>query len=160
MHTHSRWLSALSVTAALCALYGCNHGCCGPEQAPPTVAPVVSVPAPAPTPVETKPSLVTGKWSGTWKSNGGHSGTLACKVTDAGPMKWDAVFTAQFGITMSYPVKLEGKPGKDSVLFGGTVDLGPAGAFTWSADANGAEFNGKYEGGGDTGGFNLKRVNP
>jgi hypothetical protein len=150
-----RRLITLSLAVALCALSGCYHECCE-TQSPPPPAPVVS----APVPVEAKPALFTGKWQGTWKSGGGHGGPLSCVATEIGPLKWDAVFTVKLLLTLSYPVKLEGKPGKDSVLFGGTVDLGPAGPFTWSAEANGTEFNGKYDGGGDKGGFTLKRVSP
>lgn len=104
---------------------------------------------------------VSGAWAGRWdSSHPGHGGGLKCVVKEAGPQKWDAVFTAEFGPTKSYNVKLEGKPGDGAVLFGGKVDLGAndGGVFTWTGKATATEFTGKYEGGGDTGVFKMARV--
>jgi hypothetical protein len=105
---------------------------------------------------------VSGSWAGRWESGGhpGHGGGLKCVVKEAGPQKWDAVFTAEFGPIKDYNVKLEGRPGDGAVLFGSNVDLGAkdGGIFKWTGKATATEFTGKYEGGGDTGSFKMTRV--
>ena len=152
------------------ALLGCHSDCdCISEPVelkltPPVAPPKEEAPAPKPAPA-TAPAAapqVTGKWMGTWESAGhkGHGGGLNCEATEAGPQKWAATFTATYGPTKSYQVKLEGKLVEGAVVFGGTVDLGKAdgGEFKWSGKATATAFTGKYEGGGDTGTFSMVRA--
>jgi hypothetical protein len=164
-------LATLALTLA--ALTGCNRDgeCCSGST--PSVDTAIAPPAPradakpptlVPPPVE-KAALsapqVTGKWIGTWESNGrkGHGGGLRCEAKEAGPGKWAAVFTAEYGPTQSYNVNLDGKLGAGVVLFGGKVDLGPRGGiFNWTGEATQTAFKGKYEGGGDTGSFQMVRA--
>jgi hypothetical protein len=160
---------AFLLALTLAVLTGCHRdcGCCGEsvpavaESAPKTA----SASSPAPAPVEsTAPAApqVAGKWIGTWESIGhkGHGGGLRCEATEAGAGKWEAVFTAEYGPTKSYNVKLEGKLSGAAVLFGGKVDLGrgDGGVFTWTGEATQTAFKGKYEGGGDTGSFQMVRA--
>lgn len=108
-----------------------------------------------------KAPQVAGKWTGTWESASDkrHSGGLSCEATSAKKNEWEAVFTAEFGKTKAYTVKLKGKPQGDKVVFGGEVDLGKAdgGVFTWTGRATETEFTGEYQGGGDTGSFKMTR---
>jgi hypothetical protein len=170
MSYKQNFIAVMLLGLSTVALNGCNDdcGCCqdaalanqhfmGPNgvqlELPPTNSPIV-------VPKVTLPN-VTGKWSGRWESAGhpGHGGGLNCVATESGPQKWAAVFTAEFGQTKAYDVKLEGKPGSGVVLFGGSVDLGKkdGGIFTWTGQASQTEFTGKYEGGGDTGTFKMTR---
>ena len=113
-------------------------------------------------PAQAKLPEITGKWSGRWESgkHKGHGGKLDCGVTKSGENEWGAVFTAEFGKIKDYKIALKGKPAGDKVLFGGEVDLGKddGGVFKWSGEATANEFAGKYEGGGDTGTFSMRRA--
>ena len=131
----------LTLVVALSLLSGCDRDCCcNSDAAPAATVPSAVAPKEAP-PKSAAPSLpqVAGKWEGKWASAGhpGHGGGLKCEAKESGAQKWEAVFTAEFGQTQSYNVKLDGKPGDGKVLFGGSVDLGPGGGvFTWTGDAN------------------------
>ena len=133
---------------------GCDAGADSAAASPTATAPIF--------PQVTVMPQVAGKWAGRWESGGhpGHGGGLRCEATEAGAQKWAAVFTAEFGATKPYEVKLEGKPGDNAVLFGGKIDLGvkDGGVFTWTGSATAMEFLGKYEGGGDTGTFKMSRA--
>jgi hypothetical protein len=160
---HLKTALFMSLALLLVVLSGCDRDCCcSPESAKPSAAgPSVGAITASPKPVVPSLPQVSGTWVGRWESGGhpGHGGGLKCEAKEAGPQKWEAVFTAEFGQTQSYNVKLEGKPGDGKVLFGGSVDLGPGGGvFTWTGDANATEFNGKYSGGGDTGTFKMTRA--
>ena len=152
------------VAFTLIGMTGCHSDCdCVPESAGAHAAPKEEAPAPKPSATASPAApQVTGKWMGTWESAGhkGHGGGLNCEAIEAGPQKWAATFTASYGPTKSYQVKLEGKLVDGAVIFGGTVDLGKAdgGNFTWTGKATATAFTGKYEGGGDTGTFAMVRA--
>ena len=163
-------LKLLTLAAVLVALTGCcpesRSGCScnmGTDSATATQMSPVEPPSikAAPVPIASVMPQVSGKWTGRWESGGhpGHGGGLRCEATEGGAQKWAAVFTAEFGATKAYDVKLEGKPGDGAVLFGGKIDLGvkDGGVFTWTGSATATEFSGKYEGGGDTGTFKMNR---
>src|SRR4051812_6647870 len=130
----SKFLSILVCAVALSVLPGCHDDCCcergavrAMEAVPPSAADhsINKESTPSPTVAPGMPK-VAGKWIGRWESVGhkGHGGGLTCEASEVGPQKWEAVFTAEFGQTKSYNVKLQGHPGEGAVLFGGKVDLG------------------------------------
>lgn len=161
-------LKAAAVVAVI-VLSGCNDNCdcCGGAGSAPARQ-VMNEKSRAPTPAVVpvvapgKVPQVAGTWVGRWDSIGhkGHGGGLKCEAVESGAQKWAANFIAEFGKTKSYQVKLEGTPGDGAVNFGGKIDLGKedGGVFTWSGRADEKEFNGKYEGGGDTGTFKMTRA--
>lgn len=171
MHVRNPIPLVFLLALALGTLTGCHNDCdcCRDstvvtEAVPMKPAPRAEKPTTGTTQarVESAAPRVAGKWIGTWESIGhkGHGGGLRCEATEAGPGKWEAVFTAEYGPTKSYNVKLEGKLAGGAVLFGGKVDLGKGdgGVFTWSGEATQTAFKGKYEGGGDTGSFQMVRA--
>jgi hypothetical protein len=151
MRNRANRASVVVISMLAVALTGCNNGNESGESAPP------------PEKSGKKEQLqVAGKWSGTWESSGhkGHGGGLTCEAIESGKQKWEATFTAEFGKTKAYKVKLEGKPGDGKVVFGGKVDLGKddGGEFTWTGQATATDFTGEYDGGGDKGSFKMTRI--
>src|SRR3954468_13983638 len=100
MRSHSAGLFCLLFAIAVASLSGCNkdEDCDSP---PPAVEKKSTVPQ------------VAGHWTGRWESetHKGHGGGLTCEAVESGKDKWEANFTAEFGKTKSYKVKLEGTPG-------------------------------------------------
>jgi hypothetical protein len=144
-------LFSLVTVIAVATLAGCNNDDdCDCPQAVETAVAVAKVPE------------VTGKWTGRWESetHKGHGGGLTCEAVESGKDKWEANFTAEFGKTKSYKVKLEGTPGDGKVVFGGKVDLGKddGGEFTWTGRATETEFSGEYQSTEDKGSFKMTRA--
>lgn len=105
---------------------------------------------------------VTGKWEGDWyiQKMPKPGGKLKCDVERIARNEWKAIFEAEFGQTAAYKVELMGKREGDKVVFGGDVDLGAAsgGVFTWTGEADGTKFNGKYSSKLYGGHFEMDRV--
>ncbi len=107
---------------------------------------------------------VSGYYAGDWYGPNPEKslGTLNCTTTATGPDSWDALFAATFGDYGEYEVPLEGRREEGKVVFGGTVDLGPAdgGAYEWSGEIIGDDFNGTYTSKFISGSFRMKRSDP
>lgn len=149
MRYHAGRIICILTATAVGAFSGCNKDNESSESAPPAEKKAESLPK------------VDGKWSGRWESetHKGHGGGLTCDAVESGKQKWEATFTAEFGKTKEYKVKLDGKPGDGKVVFGGKVDLGKddGGEFTWTGRATETEFSGEYESSNDKGSFKMKR---
>jgi len=151
----SRFSPIAVLALALILLTGCDKKGNNEEKSAEAPKPVEAMPEPA------KPQ-VTGSWDGRWESSGhkGHGGGLKCEATETAKGEWTAVFTAEFGRVKDYKVELKGKQEGDKVVFGGEVNIGKEkgeGVFKWSGQADGKEFSGVYEGGGDKGTFKMTR---
>ncbi len=120
---------------------------------------------------------VVGAWTGEWqdykpappgKADGdrkkGKSAyppmNLQCAVTALGDGKYEAVFEGDCGRPYKYKIKMQGREVGNTVLFSGTVDLGPmdGGVYDWIGKANDKEFVGFYTSQGHTGNFSLVRA--
>lgn len=126
-------------------------------------------PTPAPTPAWEDPA--TGAWKGDWYFKMGESslkgGMLECVVTREEEDLWNAIFTAQWGMTNanqgqtgSYTVSLEGRRQGDTVVFGGSVNLGSGsgGVFEWTGTVSKEKFLGVYDNPNVKGTFEMIKV--
>ncbi len=110
---------------------------------------------------------INGNWSGTWGIYSPAKGTtpplnicktLLAKVEQKDAV-WQAIFEGDCGQPYKYTIKMEGRQVGKSVMFKGTVDLGPkdGGVFDWIGKANDKEFVGFFTSAGYTGTFYLTR---
>jgi hypothetical protein len=111
---------------------------------------------------------VEGTWAGEWgpynpaqnlalkKENCNIIGAKVARVGD----KWKADFEGQCSRPYAYAIEMDGEQHGDSVMFKGTVDLGPAdgGVYDWVGRANGDEFVGFYTNAYHTGVFHMAKV--
>ncbi len=121
----------------------------------------------AQTPQTTEAPNINGDWTGTWGIYSPAKGTtppvnicktLLAKVERKGEV-WLANFEGDCGRPYKYEIKMEGRQVGKSILFKGTVDLGPkdGGVFDWIGKANDKEFVGFFTSAGYTGTFALTR---
>jgi hypothetical protein len=110
---------------------------------------------------------ISGEWTGTWGIYNPAQGTTPpkdiCKKLDAKVEQkdgvWNALFEGDCGRPYKYTIKMEGRQIGKSVMFKGTVDLGPkdGGIFDWIGRANDKDFLGFFTSAGYTGTFHLTR---
>lgn len=118
---------------------------------------------------QTKPQVpdIAGEWSGTWSTYNPAQGavpakgickSLECKVEYKDGL-WHATFEGDCGRPYKYVIKMEGRQAGKSVMFKGTVDLGPSdgGVFDWIGRATDKEFVGFFTSAYYTGVFSLSR---
>jgi hypothetical protein len=116
---------------------------------------------------QTEAPNINGEWAGTWGVYSPAQGTTPpqniCKTLLARVERKDDVWLAHFegdcGRPYKYAIKMEGRQAGKSVMFKGTVDLGPkdGGVFDWIGKANDKEFVGFFTSAGYTGTFALTR---
>ena len=117
---------------------------------------------------------VAGEWTGTWgpyspaqaprptdqPQKAGHPPLrLDCKVAETADGQWQATFEGEAGRPYQYRIAMPGRRVGNTVLFKGTVDLGPkdGGVYDWIGRATETEFIGFYTSQFHTGTFQLAR---
>jgi hypothetical protein len=113
---------------------------------------------------------IEGPWTGTWTSNGGHTGSLKCLLTrnepaqsaPMGSVTYRARFKATFWkiFTAHYDVTLHGKQDANgSAHLTGDQDLGKlvGGVYHYDANVTPTNFDATYESSKDDGKFVMTR---
>ncbi|MAI74368.1 MAG: hypothetical protein CMM01_26205 [Rhodopirellula sp.] len=101
----------------------------------------------------------TGKWRGSWNSGAtGHSGPLKARVRQVDHDTYRALFVGRFAgiIPFAYPARLDRVSGTEN-QYTSSQRLPLLGTYRMNATVTNSHIRAKFQGGRDSGTFNLSR---